>query len=135
MPQDRQTPGSPQDWLARAKGDLALALAPLPEGAFYEDLCFHAQQAAEKAIKAVYQKRQLAFRYTHDLGERFAGLKEEGLSIPPEVEDTQILAAYASEYRYPSLAEPVTTEEYHEATKLAKKVVRWAEEIITRNPA
>lgn len=39
-------------WLARAKGDLALASAPLPPGAFYEDLCFHAQQAAEKAIKA-----------------------------------------------------------------------------------
>jgi hypothetical protein len=38
----------------RAKGDLALARAPLPEGGFYEDLCFHAQQAAEKALKSVY---------------------------------------------------------------------------------
>jgi HEPN domain-containing protein len=95
----------------------------------------HAQQAAEKAVKAVYQKHQLAFRYTHDLGELFAGLKEQGFTIPPEVEDAQILAAYASEYRYPSLAEPVTTEEYREATKLARKVVRWAEEMITGNPA
>jgi HEPN domain-containing protein len=135
VPQDRYPSSSSQDWLARAKGDLALALAPLPEGAFYEDLCFHAQQAAEKAIKAVYQKHQLAFRHTHDLGELFAGLKEQGFTIPPEVEDAQILAAYASEYRYPSLAEPVTTEEYQEATDLAKKVVRWAEAIITRNPA
>ena len=134
MPQDRQTPGSPQDWLARAKGDLALALAPLPEGAFYEDLCFHAQQAAEKAVKAVYQKHGLAFRYTHDLGELFARLKEEGFVIPPEVEYAQILVTYASEYRYPSLAEPVTAEEYREATKLAEIVVRWAEAIVTRNP-
>jgi HEPN domain-containing protein len=123
-----------QDWLARAKGDLALALAPLPEGAFYEDLCFHAQQAAEKAIKAVYQKHQLAFRYTHDLGELLVGLKEQGVTVPQEVEDAQILAVYASEYRCPSLAEPVTMEEYREATKLAAKVVRWAEEIIARNP-
>jgi HEPN domain-containing protein len=52
MPQDRRMPGSAEDWLARAEGDLALARAPLPQGAFYEDLCFHAQQAAEKAIKA-----------------------------------------------------------------------------------
>jgi len=38
MPQDRPVPGSVEDWLARAEGDLALARAPLPEGAFYEDL-------------------------------------------------------------------------------------------------
>ena len=52
---DRPTPGTPKDWLARAQGDLALAQISLPEGAYYEDLCFHAQQAAEKAIKAVYR--------------------------------------------------------------------------------
>ncbi len=67
MPQDRPVPGSAEDWLARAEGDLALARTPLPEGAFYEDLCFHAQQAAEKAIKAVYQHYGKRFRYTHDL--------------------------------------------------------------------
>ena len=52
MPHDRPTPGSSADWLARARSDLALAKVPLPEGAMYEDLCFHAQQAAEKAVKA-----------------------------------------------------------------------------------
>ena len=30
-------PGSADDWLARAEGDLAIAKAELPEGAFYED--------------------------------------------------------------------------------------------------
>ena len=54
MLENRLAPGSPQEWLARAKGDLALAGAPLPPGAFYEDLCFHAQQAAEEALKATY---------------------------------------------------------------------------------
>ena len=34
MPQDRPVPGSAGDWLARAEGDLALAQAPLPGGAF-----------------------------------------------------------------------------------------------------
>lgn len=42
MSQGRASPGTPQDWLARAKGDLALARLPLPQNAFYEDLCFHA---------------------------------------------------------------------------------------------
>jgi HEPN domain-containing protein len=54
MPEDRPVPGTAQDWMARAKSDLALAQVPLPKGAFYEDLCYHAQQAAEKALKAVY---------------------------------------------------------------------------------
>ena len=34
MPQDRPLPASAEDWLTRAEGDLALARAPLPEGAF-----------------------------------------------------------------------------------------------------
>jgi HEPN domain-containing protein len=46
--QDERIPGSPAEWLARAQGDLALAGAPLPVGGFYEDLCFHGQQAAER---------------------------------------------------------------------------------------
>lgn len=51
MPRHKDTPGSAADWLKRAKGDLAIAMVPLPPGAFYEDLCFHAQQTAEKALK------------------------------------------------------------------------------------
>ena len=33
-----------------------------------EDLCFDAQQAAEKAIKAILIYRGIAFPYVHDLG-------------------------------------------------------------------
>ena len=51
MPQDRAAPGTPQDWLARARGDLVLATQPLPSGAFYEDLCFHAQAVVTWAEK------------------------------------------------------------------------------------
>ena len=95
MTQDRPIPGSPQDWLTRAKGDLALASAPLPEGAFYEDLCFHAQQAAEKALKAVYQHYGWEFHYTHDLAELVDGLKKQGLTVTPEVEEAVFLTSFA----------------------------------------
>jgi HEPN domain-containing protein len=40
------------------------------------------------------------------------------------------LSDYAVESRYPGLAEPVTQEEYEEATTLAEEVVRWAQGII-----
>ena len=54
MPPDKSIPGNVQDWLVRAKGHLALVKQPKPAGAFWEDQCFLAQQAAEKALKAVY---------------------------------------------------------------------------------
>jgi HEPN domain-containing protein len=127
MPQDRPIPGSPQDWLARAKGDLAIARAPLPEGAFYEDLCFHAQQAAEKALKAVYRHHGWIFEYTHDLEELVLGLKRQGLRVPPEVEEAVMLTSFAWEARYPGLAEAVTAQEYAEALRHGESVVAWVE--------
>ena len=130
MPQDRPVPGSAEDWLARAEGDLALARAPLPEGAFYEDLCFHAQQAAEKALKGVYQHHRRPFRYTHDLDELITGLQNEGIAVPPEVADAALLTSYAWEARYPGLSEPVTIEEYREALRQAEFVVTWAVKVI-----
>jgi HEPN domain-containing protein len=130
--QDRPIPGSPQDWLARARGDLALAGTPLPPGGFYEDLCFHAQQAAEKALKALYLHCGWTFRYVHDLEELITGLRQNGLRVPEAVEDSVVLTSYAFEARYPGLAEPVSDEEHRQAIDLARTVVRWAEEIIER---
>ena len=130
MPQDRLIPGSPGDWLARARGDLALARAPLPEGGFYEDLCFHAQQAAEKALKSVFLHQSWSFRYVHDLEELITGLRQNGLAVPEDVEEAVILTSYAFEARYPGVGEPVTEEEYKQALGVAEKVVRWAELLI-----
>lgn len=49
-------------------------MAPVP-GGFLEDLCFDAQQCAEKAIKAVFVHRGETFPYIHDL-KRLIGLLE-----------------------------------------------------------
>lgn len=130
MRRGRPQPGSAEDWLLRAEGDLALARAPLPEGAFYEDLCFHAQQAAEKSLKAVYQHFAKRFRYTHDLDELINGLRNEGITIPLEVTEAALLSSYAWEARYPGLSEPVTKKEFREALRQAKRVVGWATEVI-----
>lgn len=127
MPGGRSIPGSPDEWLDRARGDLALASASLPEGAFYEDLCYHAQQAAEKALKAVILKQGLTFRYVHDLDELIVDLEQGDVQIPPEVEAAVELSAYASETRYPGMSEPVTSQEYQRAVDMAEEVVQWAE--------
>ena len=107
-----------------------MARAPLPEGALYEDLCFHAQQAAEKALKAIYQHQGWTFRYTHDLDELITGLKRKGLVIPPEVIEADSLSNFAWETRYPGFGEPVTEDEYQEALRKAEVVLAWAEKQI-----
>jgi HEPN domain-containing protein len=127
----RAAPGSPREWLARAKGDLALAEAPLPPGGFYEDLCFHAQQAAEKALKAIYLDRGWTFPYIHDLEKLLAGLRENGLKPPGAVDQAVLLTTYAFESRYPGLGEPITEGESKRAVELANPVVRWAESVMS----
>lgn len=43
------------DWMDQAQGDLEHAKSDIERG-FYDWACFSAQQAAEKAVKAVFQK-------------------------------------------------------------------------------
>ena len=101
MPINNTTPGSARSWLDRAKGDLALARIALPEEGFYEDLCFHAQQAAEKAIKAIYIHHSWTFRYVHDLEELLTGLQQKGVTIPKDVQEAVVLTSYTSQARLP----------------------------------
>lgn len=120
------SPGSPIDWIKRAQGDLILAQQPLPEGAFFEDLCFHAQQAVEKALKAVYRHHNLPFQYTHDLAFLVTGLIDNQIDVPEMVQNAAILTTFAWQARYPGVNEPVEESELNEAVLLARGVVHWA---------
>jgi HEPN domain-containing protein len=102
----------------------------LPEGGFYEDLCFHAQQAAEKALKAVYVSRGWTFRYIHDLEELITRLQQGGIGIPEEIQQAVVLTSYAFESRYPGIGDPVTHEEHAQAVTLAERVLWWAEALV-----
>lgn len=97
-------------------------------------MCFHAQQAAEKALKAIYLDRGWTFRYVHDLEMLLTGLRENGLTPPAGIGQAVLLTSYAFEARYPGPGEPVAEEEYKHAVDLAKAVVRWAESILEWHP-
>jgi len=130
MPPERFLPDDPREWLNRARSNLARAKAKIPD-AYLEDLCFDAQQAAEKAIKAVLLKKGVAFPYVHDLARLLTLLGEAGEEIPEAVRRAEDLTRYAVVTRYPGLTEPVTESHYQEAVASAEAVVRWAEERIT----
>ena len=95
---------------------------------YLEDLCFDAQQAAEKAIKAVMIQRNVEFPYVHDLGRLLLLLEEAGEPIPEVVRKAEELTRYALVTRYPGIARPVSEQEYAEAVEIAERVVQWAKE-------
>jgi len=97
----------------------------------YEDLAFDAQQAAEKAIKAVLVARAADFPKTHSLIDLFSLAKGAGVNVPPDVCEAGTLTRFAVRTRYPGL-EDVTEKEYRRALELAERVVAWAEETIAR---
>lgn len=125
MPLDPDVSGARQ-WLDRAESSLALAKQPKPENAYWDDLCYLAQQAAEKALKAVYHSLQKPHRFTHDIEELGKGLADLGLDLPNAIREAVVLTRYAVETRYPGVSESTTDAEYRDAVKLAEEVVQWA---------
>ena len=132
MPSERFSPDDPREWLNRARSNLARAQAKIT-GVYLEDLCFDAQQAAEKAIKALLIKRGVTFPYVHDLARLVTLLEQAGQEIPEFVQRVEALTRYAVVTRYPGLAEPVTEAHYQEAVAVAKAVLEWVEDQLGSN--
>lgn len=124
--------GHPDEWIKRAKSNLAIAKQPKTEEIYWNDLCFETQQAAEKALKAVLISEKISFRFVHDLAEFLTLLEQNEVLIPEEIRSAAILTDYSVEARYPGPFEPVTEEEFKEALQIAESVVAWAESQISK---
>jgi HEPN domain-containing protein len=127
MPPDPRTPANPAEWMRRARSNLVRAKRDrgLAE-VLYEDLCFDAQQAAEKAIKAVLVRRAVPFPKTHAVTQLLTLAQRSGVEVPDEIRSAGRLTRYAVITRYPGLAEEVTEEDYLQAVDLAERVLQWA---------
>ena len=124
-PPERFPPDDPREWINRAQSNLMIARQQVM-GAYLEDLCFQAQQAAEKAIKAVMIARGIQYPHIHDLGRLLYLLEGQELTIPEEIRLAGDLTPFAVTTRYPSVADEVTREDYASAIKIAEAVVNWA---------
>ena len=127
-------PGSPHEWMDHARSDLRLArLAAGDEFVRREHACFHAQQAAEKAIKAVLLFRETAFPLTHDIEELLEISVKGGASLPDEVQEASLLTPYAVETRYPGFWSEITEADLSEAIRVAEITFAWANETISKS--
>ena len=122
-------PGSPEAWLRYARSDLALASADAPADVLPVALCFHAQQAAEKALKAVLVHVGTPITKTHNIRFLVDRLPVE-ISVPDWVDRAAILTKYAVQLRYPEDVDEVTESELQDALLLGRNVLEWAERIV-----
>ena len=129
MPPERYPPDDPREWLNRAQSNLIQARG-VRTGVYLEDLCFQAQQAVEKAFKALLLQQGVRFPYIHDLAELINLLEQGGEKPPTRIHEAARLNEYAVTAWYPGLAEPVGPEEYQEALTLAEDAVNWVRSIV-----
>ncbi|MCK5768153.1 MAG: HEPN domain-containing protein [Candidatus Atribacteria bacterium] len=119
------------NWLKRARSNLERAkLGKVSQGILYEDLCFDAQQAVEKSLKAILIKLSKSFPKTHSIGILLKLIEEAGVEIPENINQAKLLTVYAVDARYPGDYEPVSKEEYNEALKIAEDIFKWLDNII-----
>jgi HEPN domain-containing protein len=88
-----------EEWLILAQEDLATA-SDMVQRQRWRHVCFHAQQAAEKFIKALLTSRQIEIPRTHDLEKLMQPVidaRPMGL-LDPDILD---LSEYAVDTRYP----------------------------------
>lgn len=130
MPPEKPSLGTPRDWLDRARSNLARAGQPKPAEIFWEDLCFDAQQAVEKSLKAVLRARDIPFPFVHNIAALLTLLEKEGIFLPEEIRAAAELTDYAVTARYPGTSEPVSEEEFQQALQTAAAVFCWAEKLV-----
>jgi HEPN domain-containing protein len=97
-----------------------------------EILGFHAQQAAEKMLKAVLAYEGIEFPLTHRLTDLIDLGKERGIVLPDRLEDIRFLTPFAVEFRYDLYEEDEESVDFEEIFELLTDLRKWAITIIFR---
>jgi len=125
-----------RQWMEKAGHDLVNAkhVLTLVDDCPYDTVCFHAQQAVEKCVKAVLVKCGIRFGKVHDVGallEQLPETKRPLISIQEQVQ----LSNYAVTARYPGVHEEPTRQDAAEALHIAERVKKWALEQLSGTDA
>ncbi len=110
------------EWIRKAEGDLATARRELRARVVpnYDAVCFHAQQCAEKYLKALLQEAETPFGRTRNLSILLDLLQDRHPVLELLRPTLATLNAYAVEYRYPG--ESADKEVARQAVKRAEEV-------------
>ncbi|OIP64760.1 MAG: hypothetical protein COW52_05155 [Nitrospirae bacterium CG17_big_fil_post_rev_8_21_14_2_50_50_9] len=110
-------------WIEKAENDFRNAehTLTLEVDCPFDTVCFHAQQCAEKYLKALLVSLSVDFPKTHDLRllmQRVAGK----ITLDIEISDVLVLNRYSIEARYPGDWEPIDRDEAEKAVAIARQI-------------
>jgi HEPN domain-containing protein len=109
-------------WLDRARKDLAAGEVLLKGGLEdYENVGFHAQQAAEKFIKAFLVRHQVEFPKTHNIALLTELVASVDLELAKRLAPANALTPYGVEFRYPGNLPSVSRDDGEKAIRLAEE--------------
>jgi HEPN domain-containing protein len=99
--------------LEKAENDIIATQATLATGKALDTVCFHAQQAAEKGLKAVLAFHGIEYPFRHDLDELLVLAQPYGVFDEPLTSQVSALTSYAVLTRYTRFNPPIekATEE------------------------
>lgn len=115
------------DWFRQAEADLRHARHALETGGF-EWSCFAAQQAAEKALKAVFQKSSME-AWGHTLTALMGNLPPSAKPTDRLVERAKMLDKHYIPARYPNGFESGAPTDFY-TEREARDAIEYAEEIL-----
>ena len=110
-------------WLEYGDEDLRLAkhALTLSTAVPYRLIAYHAQQCAEKHLKAFLVFKNVDFPYTHNIS-ILLEICAEHAQWPASLQDAEELTAFAITARYPGEDEEVTQEDALRAIDIASSV-------------
>jgi len=107
--------------LQKAANDLVAAQATLTTGKALDTVCFHAQPAVEKSLKAALALHDVEYPWRHDLGELMELVKPLMPAIVPFENRIINMTPFAVEIRYDAEFDP-SSEKAGEALDTATEV-------------
>ncbi|MDZ7319154.1 MAG: HEPN domain-containing protein [candidate division KSB1 bacterium] len=120
-------------WISHAEEDLRLAQhgLKLKSSCPYKLIAYHAQQCAEKYLKAFLVYQNIDFPYTHNIS-RLLELCADKANWTEKLKDAEELTPFAITTRYPGEYEEVTKENAMRAIRIAKFVRRTVRAALTQ---
>jgi len=89
------------EWIEKAEEDFGFASSIIEESAYYAQICFHFQQAAEKYLKTYIVAYELEFRKSHELVELLGICKAKDQTFASIEEECNYLNRFYIDTRYP----------------------------------
>lgn len=118
------SPSDVREWVRLADEDFGFAMLAIWRRVYPGLACYHAQQTAEKCLKAILTAASQLFPRTHDLVTLYALCPGEGRAFALDQRELIALTPYATGVQYPGFLASPSIADARRAILMAGRVRR-----------